>query len=117
MKSYGICRFVATPELRETKDKVKYSNFTLCWNERRKDSKGEWVDTPNFYEFEVWADGAEALCKIFAKGDPIFVEQATARQHNWNDKETGQPRSKIVFRLDKFSPCPRAKAKEITDET
>ncbi len=109
MKSYGILWFVKTPELNETTSGTKYSNFTLCWNESRKDSKGEWVDTPHFFDFEVWAEGAEALCNKYKVGDPIFVEMATPRVHKWVDKETGKDRSKVVFRLDKFLPCPRTK--------
>lgn len=114
MKGHGILRFVKKPELKETPNGTKFSNFFLCWNERRKDANGVWVDTPNFYEFEVWAEGAESLCKTYDQGDPIYVDQYTPRQHTWIDKTSGEKRSKIVFRLDHFSQCPRMKAKDET---
>lgn len=109
MNSYGILRFVAKPELKETKDKVKFSNFRLAWNERRKGKDGEIIDTAHFLDFEIWDKGAEALCDMFDKGDSIFIQQATARQHSWEDKETGQKRSKIVFRVDSFKPVNKKK--------
>jgi single-strand DNA-binding protein len=111
MNSYGILRFVAKPELRETSSGVKFANFSLAYNERRKDKNGDPVDTAHFLEFEIWDRGAEVLCDMFDKGDPIFIESSTPRQHTWEDKTSGQKRSKIVFRIDRFKPVPRVTVK------
>jgi len=116
MNSYGILRFVAKPELQETKSGVKFANFSLAYNERRKDKDGNNVDTAHFFEFEIWDRGAEVLCDMFDKGDPIFIAQSTPRQHTWVDKESGQKRSKVVFRVDRFNPLPRTRAAEPTNE-
>lgn len=116
MKTYGIARFVKKPELRETTNGTKFSNFSLAWNERRKDGEGKIIDTAHFLDFEIWDRGAEVLCERYDKGDAIFIEQSTPRLHTWEDKETGQKRSKIVFRVDKFEPVP-GNRKEKQNET
>ena len=37
---------------------------------------------------------------------------ATARQQKWNDKETGEPRSKVIFRMDDFTFIPSSRPPE-----
>ena len=48
------------------------------------------------------------------KNDMIYFE-ATPRQHKWNDKDTGEPRSRIVFRIDNFKFLSRKN--EVSDNT
>lgn len=109
MKTFGVGRFVADPTLHEVGDEEKQTvvcKFSLAVNEFRK-VNGERKKYAHFFDFEIWDKAAELIHKWRRKGDLIeFV--ATPRQQKWNDKETGEPRSKVVFRMDDFTFMPRS---------
>jgi len=109
MKAFGVGRFVADPVLHkvgEGDSETVVCKFSLAVNEFRK-VNGERKKYAHFFDFEIWAQAAELIHKWRHKGDLIeFV--ATPRQQKWNDKESGEPRSKIVFRMDDFTFMPRS---------
>ena len=104
MKSFGVGRFVADPVIYDVNE-TKVCKFSLAVNEFRR-INGERKKIPHFFEFEVWDKAAEVIAQWRKKGDLIEV-YATARQQKWNDKESGEPRSKVVFRVDDFTFLPR----------
>lgn len=105
MKAFGVGRFVADPVLQEVNE-THVCKFTLAINEFRK-VNGERKKYAHFFDFEVWDKAAELIHQWRKKGD-ILEFCATARQHKWNDRETGEPRSKVVFRIDDFTFWPRS---------
>lgn len=108
MKTFGVGRFVADPTIQTVGDSERQSSvckFSLAINEYRK-VNGERKKFPHFFDFEVWDKAAELIHKWRKKGD-LLEFYATARQQKWNDKETGEPRSKVVFRVDDFTFLPR----------
>jgi single-strand DNA-binding protein len=88
------------PEVRSVGD-TKVASFSLAVNERPYKKDGELVKNVSFFDFDIWAGGAEVFEKYLHKGDPVLV-RATAKQDTWEDKETGQKRSKVKFRVDDF---------------
>lgn len=82
------------PELRATPGGEPVLEFGLAVNDRVRDSSGEWVDRPNFVDCTVWGRRAEALAKILTKGFKVCVE-GSLRYSSWEDRETGQRRSKL----------------------
>jgi single-strand DNA-binding protein len=104
MKVFGVGRFVADPVVHKVND-TQVCKFSLAVNEYRK-VNGERKKYPHFFDFECWDKAAEVINKWRHKGDLIEF-YGTARQQKWNDKETGDPRSKIVFRMDDFTFLPR----------
>lgn len=107
MRAFGVGRFVADPVLHNVND-TQVCKFTLVLNEYRK-VNGERKKFPHFFDFEVWAQAAELIAQYCKKGDLLEV-YASARQQKWNDKATGEPRSKVIFRVDDFTFLPRGKA-------
>jgi single-strand DNA-binding protein len=107
MKVFGVGRFVADPVLYAVGD-TNVCKFSLAVNEYRKVA-GERKKYAHFFDFEIWDKAAELIHKYRRKGDLIEF-YGTARQQKWNDKETGEPRSKIVFRMDDFTFMPSSTA-------
>jgi len=96
--------FVRDPELKETQSGLKVLNFTLGINRRFK--RGEqMVSEPAFLDCEAWDSGAVLIAEHFKKGDPIIV-QCSVKQENWDDKNTGEKRSKLKFRVNQFNFVP-----------
>lgn len=82
------------PELRALQNGDSVLEFGLAVNDRVRDASGEWVDRPNFVDCTVWGRRADALAKILAKGLKVCVE-GSIRYSSWEDRETGQRRSKL----------------------
>lgn len=99
----GVGRLVADPELKKLNlgDKETYvCSFTLAFNEYRK--KGdETIRTAHFFDFKAWDTGGKTIAEKAKKGDEMYV-WASPRQEKWEDKDTGQNRSKVTFRVNKF---------------
>lgn len=85
---------VRDPDLRSTPAGVKCCDFTVAVNESWKDDKGEKREHVDFIDCTAWGRAAEVLCQYRGKGEQVFVT-GKLQQDKWQDKETGQPRSKI----------------------
>ena len=104
MRVFGVGRFVADPVLQPVGE-TNVCKFSLAVNEYRK-VNGERKQYAHFFDFEIWDKAAELIHKYRRKGDLIEF-YGTARQQKWNDKQTGESRSKIVFRMDDFTFLPK----------
>ena len=83
------------PELRATPGGTQVLSFGVAVNDRRKNQQtGQWEDQPNFIDCTLFGNRAEALSRILRKGMKVAVE-GRLRQSRWQDKQTGQNRSKI----------------------
>lgn len=96
-------RLVAEPESRSVGDK-QVVNFRLAVDRRYKKG-GESAKETAFLDCEAWDTGAETISKYLHKGDPIIVH-ASVKQEEWEDKNTGQKRSKLKFRVNSFEFVP-----------
>jgi single-strand DNA-binding protein len=85
------------PESRSVGEKT-LTSFSIAVNGRkRKDGRQDVV----FIELEAWEKTAELIRDHFVKGDPILV-QAEAKLDSWDDKTTGEKRTKTRFRVSEF---------------
>ncbi|MEM8495817.1 MAG: single-stranded DNA-binding protein, partial [Planctomycetota bacterium] len=90
------------PELRHLPSNVPVCSFGLAVNDRYKDKQsGEWVEKPNFIDCEAFGRSAELIQQYVSKGRPLFVE-GKLRFDQWDDKQTGQKRSKLKVIVDTF---------------
>ena len=90
------------PESRTLPSGMAVCAFGLAVNDRYKDKQsGEWVDKPNFIDLEAFGKTAEIIQQYMSKGRPIFIE-GKLRFDQWDDKNTGQKRSKIKVVVDSF---------------
>lgn len=70
-----------------------------------KDRNGNYID--NAIECEAWGKTAEGIGRFFKKGDSFLASGRTLQQ-KWEDRESGAPRSKHIFKIERFEFLPRA---------
>ena len=88
------------PELRSLPSGMAVLQMRMAVNDRRKNQQtGEWEDSPNYFDVVVWGARGEALSRFLSKGSKIFVE-GKLRWHEWEDKTTGDKRSKVEVVAD-----------------
>lgn len=85
---------VRDPELRHTPKGTAVANVSLAVNERFT-SDGEERTSTVFVDVSIFGTPAENLKKLVSKGTELFVEGAL-RLDKWQDKQTGQDRSRIA---------------------
>ena len=83
------------PETRFTQGGMAICKFGLAVNRRFKDGQtGDWREEPTFVDVTIFGKRGEAFAKFHDKGKPAFIE-GSLRLDTWDDKETGQKRSKL----------------------
>ncbi len=105
------CHFLGNltrdPELRELASGKRVVKFGIAVNRRYK-KNGEVVKEVSFLDHEAWDVTADIIAKHFQKGDAIIVH-SSVQQDNWKDKNTGDNRSKLVFRVNRIDFVPGGK--------
>lgn len=90
------------PERRQTTGGTPVLTFGVAVNDRRRNSQtGEWEDYPNFIDCQVFGKRADALQRYLAKGCKVAVEGRLS-QDRWQDRQTGQNRSRIRITVDEL---------------
>jgi len=105
MAASNINRVVLTgnltsdPDLRETPGGLKICKLRVACNTRRKDSTGNWVDKPNYFDVTVFGAQGENAARYLAKGRPVAID-GRLEWREWQDKETGKNRQSIDIIAD-----------------
>jgi single-strand DNA-binding protein len=86
-------------EVRYTPKGTAIAQFSIATNRRWTTESGEKKDETTFHECRCWGTGGETIGKFFHKGKPILVHGRLDTE-KWEDKQTGQPRSKAVITID-----------------
>ena len=90
------------PELRFTQSNMAICKVGLAVNRRYKDSQsGEWKEDPTFIDVTIFGKRGEAFEKYHRKGASAFFE-GSLRLDTWDDKNTGQKRSKLYVVADNW---------------
>ena len=89
------------PFLKSTPSGTAVLTFGMAVNDRRRNqSTGDWEEVPCFLDVVMFGKRTEWLSRNLAKGGRVIVE-GKLNYSTWNDKQTGQKRSKIeVFAND-----------------
>lgn len=96
-------RVVADPELRFSPSGVAVGSFRMVSSDRKKDESGEWVDGDTLWmAVTCFKNLAENVAESVAKGD-IVVVQGKLRTEEWEDKTTGEKKSKVAMIADTVS--------------
>src|SRR5437588_7458867 len=80
MAATNINRIVLTgnltrdPELRTTPSGTSVCKLRIACNTRRKDSSGQWVDKPNYFDVTVWGQQGENCATYLQKGRPVAID-------------------------------------------
>lgn len=80
-------------EVRYTPGGTAVADITVAVNDRRKVGD-QWQDVATFVDVTLWGKTAENASQYTGKGKPVAVTGKLA-QDSWEDKQTGQRRSKL----------------------
>ena len=100
-----IGRLTRDPEVRMFSNGGKVANFGFAVNNRKKNQQtGQWEDEPVFLDCEAFNRGetgktADLVEQYLHKGNQAYVE-GHLKLDQWNDKTTGEKRSKIKIVVD-----------------
>src|SRR6185503_8159855 len=89
------------PELRYTPKGTAVAKLGLAVNRVYTTESGEKKEEVTFIDVDAFARQAEIISQYLKKGRPILVE-GRLRQETWDDKATGQKRSKLSVVLENF---------------
>ena len=98
-KVFLIGNLTRDPELRVTPKGTAICSFGLAVNRQYRDESGTARDETTFVDIEAWGKQGELVSKYLTKGSPCMVE-GRLRLDAWEDKNSGQKRSKLKVVLD-----------------
>ena len=98
-KVFLIGNLTRDPELRVTPKGTAICSFGLAVNRQYRDESGTARDETTFVDIEAWGKQGELVSKYLTKGSPCMVE-GRLRLDSWEDKTSGQKRSKLKVVLD-----------------
>ena len=96
-----IGRLARDCETRFLNDGMAITKTAICVEERYKDRDGNWIARPNFFDLQLWGKRGEAFGKFHQKGTLAAVS-GHLRHETWDDKTTGEKRSKVLVVVDDF---------------
>ena len=89
------------PELRYTPSGNAVAKIGLAVSRTWRDQKGETREEATFIDVDAFGKQAETIGQHLKKGRPILVEGRLRLDH-WDDKKTGQKRSRLGVVLELF---------------
>jgi single-strand DNA-binding protein len=107
------------PEVRYTPKGTAIATIGLAVNRVWTTESGEKKEEVTFVDVDVWGRQAETIGQYMSKGRPIFIE-GRLKLDSWDDKETGQKRSKMKVVCESFqflgAPTSPGKNAEFSDQ-
>ena len=89
------------PELRYTPKGTAITKIGLAINRSWKNEAGETKEEVTFVDVDAFGRTAEVIAQYLKKGRPILIE-GRLRLDQWDDKQSGQKRSKLGVVLENF---------------
>lgn len=90
------------PELRYTPKGTAVAKLGLAVNRTWRSETGEQREEVTFVDVDAFGKQAEVIGQYLKKGHPFLVE-GRLRLDQWDDKQTGQKRSRLGVVLESFS--------------
>jgi single stranded DNA-binding protein len=78
--------------------KTKVS-FSVAVNRRWTDESGEKKEQTSYFDAIAWSYSADDIARVLSKGNSVIVN-GRLEQQSWDDKTTGEKRSKVVVVAD-----------------
>lgn len=82
------------PEVKHTPKGTAVAELGIAINRVWKNDQGEKQEETTFVDVELWGRNAEIAGEYLKKGRPVFI-QGRLKLDTWDDKATGQKRSKM----------------------
>src|SRR5271170_2357095 len=89
------------PELRYTPKGTAVARLGIACNRKWKSESGEMKEEVTFVDVDAFGKTAETIGQYLKKGRPILIE-GRLRYETWDDKQSGQKRSKLGVVLETF---------------
>jgi single-strand DNA-binding protein len=89
------------PEVRFASSGTAIVKFGLAVNRRIQDAEGNWKEEPTFIDVTMFGKRGEAFARFHNKGKSAFLE-GHLRFDTWDDKTSGQKRSKLYVVADNW---------------
>ena len=89
------------PEIRYLPKGTAIAAFGLAVNRVWSNEAGDKKEECTFVDCEAWGRTAETIGQYLTKGKPLFIE-GRLKLDQWDDKETGQKRSKMKVVVEHF---------------
>ncbi len=90
------------PELRYTPKGTAVARLGLAVNRTWRTESGEKKEEATFVDIDAFGQQAEVICQYLKKGRSLLVE-GRLKYDQWDDKQTGQKRSRLLVVLESFS--------------
>jgi len=105
------------PEVRYTPKGTAIATIGLAVNRQWTTESGEKKEEVTFVDVDVWGKQAETIGQYMTKGKPIFIE-GRLKLDQWDDKESGQKRSKlkVVCEGFQFIGAPKGGNTEVSEQ-
>jgi len=94
-------RLTRDPELKFTPKGTALANVGLAVNRVWTNEAGEKKEEVTFVDIEAWGKTAEVMGQYLKKGRSVFIE-GRLKFEQWDDKQSGQKRSKLKVVCDQF---------------
>jgi len=99
-KVFLMGRLTFDPELRRTAGGTAVTELRLATTRSWAGRDGERREETLFIGVTVWDRQAENCCQFLRKGSSVHVE-GSLKMDTWDDKNTGEKRSKILVHADR----------------
>ena len=90
------------PELRATPSGAQVCSFSVAVNRNYRDSSGNMQESVSFFDCSAWGRTGETISQYAKKGTGILLS-GRLEQRSWDDKATGQKRSRVEITVDDFN--------------
>lgn len=90
------------PEMRTTSGGQSVTSFSLAVNRTWRGQDGSQQVSVSYIDCVAWAKLGEVIAQYLSKGRPLLVS-GRLEQRSWEDKDSGQKRSKIEVIVEDFS--------------
>jgi single-strand DNA-binding protein len=105
---HGVGRLTADAELRFSASGVAVATVPLAFNARRyNQAAGRWEDGDVlFIRGTIFREPAENAVETYRRGDEVVVS-GRLKTEQWQDRQTGENRSRIALLIDAIGPSTR----------
>ncbi len=90
------------PELRTTPSGASVCSFSVAVNRVYRDSNGAQKEDVSFIDCSAWGKLGEMIGQYAKKGSGVLVSGRLS-QRTWEDKNTGQKRSRVEIVVEDFN--------------
>lgn len=90
------------PETRTTPNGQSVTSFSLAVNRTWRGADGNQQESVSYIDCVAWGKPGEIIAQYLGKGRAVLVS-GRLDQRSWEDKETGQKRSKVEVVIEDFN--------------